>query len=273
MKTGKCIICDKPTREGTNVCSSACLHNRGKIAQSGRSIESVFKVMNKDSLNTKTLQEVSMIVLKHARLRRRNVSCAGVNFSFDENGFSRFLKLEPAFSAAAILVKFSKGAISFVEEAIEEVVKPVVEPKKVDKVAEIKKELKEVVAKKSSKELEEFKRGWAVQCQAAAKDLEKDQPKEEVEAPVKDEKHSKYTYLSVKGDTWTPDKLETFKKDWLDKVKEVEKVEVSPVKVKKSFKSLDKKETKSKKSFGKKKSPVKKSKVIGKKKSPVKKFK
>jgi hypothetical protein len=123
MEKESCIICGKPVKHGSNVCSSKCLqcknkgpYKQGKVIKSPTSLESVYRELNKNSKVINVVQEVSMVVLKHVRFKNKNVSCAGVNFSFDKDGIAKFPKLEPALSAAALLVKFSKGAVSFVEK-------------------------------------------------------------------------------------------------------------------------------------------------------------
>jgi hypothetical protein len=154
-KENKCAICEKPTRPGTNVCSTKCLVSKGKLASEGKPLNNVFKQVHDKSLETKATQEVPMVVLRHARLKAKNVYCAGVNFSFDKNGLCSFPKMEPAMGAARLLVKFSKGAITFVDleqEAKEKEAKA--KEKEAKAKAKIEKKV-EKIEKKIEKKIEE----------------------------------------------------------------------------------------------------------------------
>jgi hypothetical protein len=168
MKERNCIVCGRVVKHGSNICSAKCLqgknkgeYKQGKVIKSPTSLESIFKGFNKNFKAIDIIQEVSMVILKHTTLKNKNISCAGINFSFDKDGIAKFPKLEPAFSAASLLVKFSKGSISFIEkedrtkeevETLREKAKENVLLKIVEDQKNYKKEKEPDVSKKSEPE-------------------------------------------------------------------------------------------------------------------------
>lgn len=124
-----CTVCGKPAAEGANVCSISCMM---KIRQGGDAPEDKVPSPRKPRVVGKSVshltarmqellkqpisstQEVSMLILKHSRLKGRNVVINETVFSFDMNGIAKVKDLGSARSdLEALLQRDSQVVVQF----------------------------------------------------------------------------------------------------------------------------------------------------------------
>jgi hypothetical protein len=166
-----CIICGKPTRPGTDICSSTCaLQKTPELSKEdneependkrSRTVLSLTRSLEEVTmLNNTKLQEVPVVQVKHRWMKNRNLVSNRTVLSFDDCGIAKMARLGSVLEDIGALMKRFPGQMTICrdEEKVEKVEeKPVVVEERVEEVKVEEVKVEEVKVEEPMEEVEDL---------------------------------------------------------------------------------------------------------------------